>query len=264
MWGVLRREDMALNSMAFVASSAEAAQSAFTRLCQGYEHTAPDNADVIVALGGDGFMLYCLHQYMDLAVPIFGMNCGTIGFLMNAYRPDDLADRIASARQFELHPLRMKAITTTGTVEEALAFNEVTVVRHSGQSANIRVCVDGIERIPRFIGDGLIVATAAGSTAYNLSAHGPVIPLGLNVLALTPVSPFRPRRWKGALLPHTSEVSFENLDPQKRPLTATADFKEILDIFTVTVRDDTSTSVKVLFDPDHSLEERIAAEQFAY
>jgi NAD+ kinase len=158
----------------------------------------------------------------------------------------------------------MQAITAAGRVEEALAFNEVTVIRHTGQSANIRVVVDRVERIAKFVGDGMIVATAAGSTAYNLSAHGPIVPLGASVLALTPVSPFRPRRWRGALLPHTTEVVFENLDPQKRPLTATADFKEIFDVVSVTVREDRSTTVTLLFDPENSLEERIAAEQFAF
>jgi NAD+ kinase len=250
--------------IACVRAESERAESAYNELVRCYDLVRPEESDVIVALGGDGFMLRALHAYLPLGRPMFGMNCGTVGFLMNAYRPEALLERIEAAESFKLHPLIMQAITAAGRAEEALAFNEVTVIRHTGQSANIRVVVDRVERIAKFVGDGMIVATAAGSTAYNLSAHGPIVPLGASVLALTPVSPFRPRRWRGALLPHTTEVVFENLDPQKRPLTATADFKEIVDVASVTVREDRSTTVTLLFDPDHSLEERIAAEQFAF
>lgn len=250
--------------IACVRSESDRAEAAYNELVRCYDLVRPEESDVIVALGGDGFMLHALHAYLPLGRPMFGMNCGTVGFLMNAYRPEALLERIEAAEAFQLHPLIMQAITTAGRVEEVLAFNEVTVIRHTGQSANIRVVVDRVERIAKFVGDGMIVATAAGSTAYNLSAHGPIVPLGASVLALTPVSPFRPRRWRGALLPHTTEVVFENLDPQKRPLTATADFKEIFDVVSVTVREDRSTTVTLLFDPDHSLEERIAAEQFAF
>jgi NAD+ kinase len=190
------------------------------------------------------------------------MNCGTIGFLMNDYSTEQLAQRILSADSFVLHPIAMKATTAEGKTEEALAFNEVAVIRASGQSANIRVTVDGVERLENYIGDGLIVSTAAGSTAYNLSAHGPIIPLGSNLLALTPVSPFRPRRWKGALLPHTCAISMDNLDPDKRPLVTSADFRDILDVVSVTIREDQSHSVQMLFDKDHSLAERIIREQF--
>jgi NAD+ kinase len=190
------------------------------------------------------------------------MNRGTIGFLLNEYRPDGLLDRVASATRIAVHPLAVSATGSDGSIVHGLAFNEVSVIRHTAQSANIRVSIDGVERLGAFVGDGLIVATAAGSTAYNLSAHGPIIPLGSDMLALTPVSTFRPRRWKGALLPHTAEVVLENLDPVKRPLAATADFRELFHVESVTINEDRSTVVELLFDPGRSLEERIIAEQF--
>ena len=249
--------------IACVHSGSEIAVEHYRELEEHYQFVAPEESDVIVALGGDGLMLHALHNHMDLAKPIYGMNCGTVGFLMNDYRAGSLPERIVSAELHELHPIAMKATTVDGVTEEALAFNEVALFRGSGQSANIRISVDGVDRIEKFMGDGLIVATSAGSTAYNLSAHGPIIPLGSNLLALTPVSPFRPRRWKGALLPHTSVIEMENLDPEKRPLTATADFMEIHNVKTTTVSEDPAHSVKVLFDKDHSLEERIIREQFA-
>lgn len=218
---------------------------------------------MIVALGGDGLLLRTLHAHLHLGRPTFGMNCGTVGFLMNDYRPDGLAERIAAANEIAIHPLAMSATTVAGESRRLLAFNEVTVTRHSGQSANLEITVDGVERLAHFAGDGVIVATAAGSTAYNLSAHGPIVPIGSSLLALTPVSPFRPRRWRGALLPQTAEIVLRNLDPDKRPLAATADFEEISDVVSVSVREDQSKPVRLLFDPDHSLEERIIAEQFA-
>ena len=216
-----------------------------------------------MALGGDGLLLRTLHAHLELQRPTFGMNCGTVGFLMNEYRPGALADRIAAANEIRIHPLVMSATTATGDVERHLAFNEVTVTRLSGQSANLEISVDGVERLSHFAGDGVIVATAAGSTAYNLSAHGPIVPIGSSLLALTPVSPFRPRRWRGALLPHTAEIVLRNLDPDKRPVAATADFEELSQVVSVAIREDQSQSVRLLFDPDHSLEERIIAEQFA-
>lgn len=218
---------------------------------------------MIVALGGDGLLLRTLHAHLHLGRPTFGMNCGTVGFLMNDYRPDGLAERIAAANEIAIHPLAMSATTVAGESRRLLAFNEVTVTRHSGQSANLEITVDGVERLAHFAGDGVIVATAAGSTAYNLSAHGPIVPIGSSLLALTPVSPFRPRRWRGALLPQTAEIVLRNLDPDKRPLAATADFEEISDVVSVSVREDRAKPVRLLFDPDHSLEERIIAEQFA-
>jgi len=248
--------------IACVHSGSAVAEEHFSELSTVYTFVPPKESDVILALGGDGLMLHALHSYMHLNKPIYGMNCGTIGFLMNDFSTEQLAERILSAESFVLHPVSMKATTTEGKEEEALAFNEVAVIRASGQSANIRVSVDDVERLEKYIGDGLIVSTAAGSTAYNLSAHGPIIPLGSNLLALTPVSPFRPRRWKGALLPHTCAITMVNLDPEKRPLVTTADFRDILNVVSVTIREDQSHSVQTLFDKDHSLEERIIREQF--
>jgi len=249
--------------IACVPSATERAQASHAELAASHAFVPPEESDAILALGGDGHMLHVLHRYLPLGRPIFGMNCGTVGFLTNTYRPGDLLERFEAATAFELHPLSLKATTADGVVAEAKAFNEVTLVRHTGQSANVRVSVDGLERIAKFVGDGLIVSTPAGSTAYNLSAHGPIIPLGSNLLALTPVSPFRPRRWKGALLPDTAAIDLENLDPGKRPLSATADVKEIFDVVSLSVRVETSAAVTLLFDPGHSLQDRIAAEQFS-
>jgi len=248
--------------IACVHSGSTLATEHYNELSAAYSFVSPKDSDVVLALGGDGLMLHALHSYMHLNKPIYGMNCGTVGFLMNEFGVEKLAERIVSANSFVLHPIAMKAMTTEGKVEEALAFNEVAIIRASGQSANIRVSIDDVERLEKYIGDGLIVSTAAGSTAYNLSAHGPIIPLGSNLLALTPVSPFRPRRWKGALLPHTSAITMVNLDPEKRPLVTTADFRDIFNVVSVTVREDQSHSVQMLFDKDHSLEERIIREQF--
>jgi NAD+ kinase len=185
-----------------------------------------------------------------------------VGFLLNQFKAEGLVERIAAATRIAVHPLAMRAVTTAGQVMNALAFNEVAVTRDSAPSVNIRVSIDAVERLGNFVGDGLIVATAAGSTAYNLSAHGPILPLGSGLLAVTPVSPFRPRRWRGALLPQSAEIVLENLDPVKRPVAATADFRELVQIESVSIRQDLSAAVQLLFDPDHSLEERIIAEQF--
>jgi NAD+ kinase len=248
--------------IACVASSSGRARAAQAELAARYDLVDPGDCDVIVALGGDGLLLHTIHEHLQLARPIFGMNRGTVGFLMNQYRPDGLPERVAAATPITVHPLRMAATHADGSLSQALAFNEVAVTRSSGHSANIRLTIDGVERMAGFVGDGLIVATAAGSTAYNLSAHGPIIPLGSNLLAVTPVSPFRPRRWKGALVPHTAEIVLENLDAAKRPLATTADFHELFNVVSVTIREDPSTTVQLLFDADHSLEERIIAEQF--
>lgn len=249
--------------IACVHSGSDIAMEHYRELSDAYTFVSPKDSDVILALGGDGLMLHALHSYMRLDKPIYGMNCGTIGFLMNEYGKENLAERILTADSFVLHPIAMKAVTTEGKEEEALAFNEVALIRGSGQSANIRVSVDGVQRLEKYVGDGLIVSTAAGSTAYNLSAHGPIIPLGSDLLALTPVSPFRPRRWRGALLPHTAVITMENLDPEKRPLVTTADFRDIFNVVSVTVREDQAHRVQMLFDKDHSLEERIIREQFS-
>jgi NAD+ kinase len=248
--------------IACVASSSAPARAAQADLAARYELVDARDCDIIVALGGDGLLLHTIHEHLPLGRPIFGMNRGTVGFLMNQYRPDGLVERIVAATPITVHPLRMEAAYTDGHRTHALAFNEVAVTRLSAHSANLRLSIDGVERMAKFVGDGLIVATAAGSTAYNLSAHGPIIPLGSNLLAVTPVSPFRPRRWRGALVPHTAEIVVENLDADKRPLAATADFHELFHVVSVTIREDTSTAVQLLFDAGHSLEERIITEQF--
>jgi NAD+ kinase len=231
-------------------------------MSQVIEFCEPDRADVIVALGGDGFMLRTLHAYLLLDKPIYGMKCGTVGFLMNDFDPTGLEARIEAARKVTLCPLAMQADLRDGSRADAVAFNEVSVIRSSVQSANVRISVDGIERLANFVGDGLIVSTAAGSTAYNLSAHGPILPIGCGLHALTPVSPFRPRNWKGALLPHASEILIENLDPEKRPLGTSADFAEWTHTVRVRVRQEPSRRAILLFDSDHSLEERVIREQF--
>lgn len=250
--------------IACVHSDSEKAKESYQELASRYDFVLPEQCDVIVALEGDGLMLHAIHNYLPLGKPIFGMNCGTVGFLMNHYRPDALPSRLKAAKEICLFPLTMTAKMEDGSIETGLAFNEVSVTRHSGQSANMRLTIDGIERLPKFVGDGLIVSTAAGSTAYNLSAHGPIIPLGSSLIALTPVSPFRPRRWRGALLPHTARLTFENLDPGKRQLAAAADFREIFGVLSIAISEDEQNSVTLLFDPDHCLEERIIAEQFAF
>jgi len=218
----------------------------------------------LVALGGDGFLLHMLHTYMDAGLPIYGMNRGTVGFLMNAFAVEDLPERIAAAQQDMLYPLRMKTRTATGDEEEATAFNEVSLIRYSAQSANIEVKVNGRVGIENLMCDGLLVSTAAGSTAYYFSAGGPIIPIGANVLALTPVSAFRPRKWPGALIPNTAVLEFKNLDSKKRPLGAAADGYEVTDVAWVQVTEDREYPVNVLFDPGHSLKDRIFSEQFAY
>jgi NAD+ kinase len=253
---------MSRPAIAFVASSADAAQRALADLSQNYDTVAPEKADVIVALGGDGFMLETLHKYMGLGIPIFGMHRGTVGFLMNAFEPDGLLERIANATPVELTPLRMKVETTDGRHVEAVAINEVSLLRETRQTAHICVRIDGVVRIDELMADGVLVATPAGSTAYNLSAHGPVVPLSSQVLCLTPISAFRPRRWRGALLPHGAEVVFDVQDPQKRPVSAVADYTEVRDVSRVIIREDSNMKIKLLFDPEHNLEERILKEQF--
>ncbi|MEZ5670459.1 MAG: NAD kinase [Alphaproteobacteria bacterium] len=248
--------------LAFVAADNDEAQQALIRLRGQYEHVPADTADVVVALGGDGFMLETLHRFLPHAVPIFGMNRGSVGFLMNAYGEDDLPQRIADAEMVVLHPLKMIAQTIDGNEQFALAINEVSLLRETRQAAKLRIEVDGIVRLDELICDGALVSTPAGSTAYNLSAHGPIIPLGAEILALTPISAFRPRRWRGALLPCTAVVSFEVKEAQKRPVSAVADFTEIRDVRRVTVSEDRSIALSLLFDADQNLRERILKEQF--
>jgi len=223
----------------------------------------PSTADVIVALGGDGFMLHTLRQFVGVGKPIYGMNRGTVGFLMNEFVTDELTDRIASADQLTLHPLRMRATCQDGSVEEALAINEVSLFRETRQAATIDIRIDGVARLNGLVCDGVLLATPAGSTAYNLSAHGPIVPLGAEVLALTPISAFRPRRWRGALLPRSARVEFDVRDASKRPVSAVADSTEVRDVRHVEIVEDRNATATILFDPEHNLEERILKEQFA-
>ncbi|MEZ5464575.1 MAG: NAD kinase [Lysobacteraceae bacterium] len=249
--------------LAFVASRSDEAQQARNRLLEAHDDCAPEDADVIVSLGGDGFMLHTLHRYGELGRPVYGMKLGTVGFLMNQYRPESLSQRIAAAHPATLHPLRMSAISESGNRAEALAYNEVSLLRQTKQTARIRVSLNGSVRLPELVADGVMVSTPAGSTAYNLSAHGPILPLDSATLALTPISPFRPRRWRGAILRAATEVTLEVLDPDKRPVSATADSTEIRDVVEVRIREDDGHAVTLLFDPEHNLEERILSEQFA-
>lgn len=253
---------MTLSKIAFVAADTEAAQAALRRLLDRYPHVPPEEAELIVALGGDGFMLETLHRWLDRKVPIYGMNRGTVGFLMNAFREHGLVDRLRRAEPVVLHPLRMKARLADGSSVEALAINEVSLFRETRQAAKIRIRIDGKVRLEELICDGVLVASPAGSTAYNLSAHGPIVPLGAGILALTPISAFRPRRWRGALLPFHARVSFEILEVAKRPVSAVADYTEARDVVEVEVREDRDVTMTLLFDPEHNLEERILAEQF--
>jgi NAD+ kinase len=253
-----------MERIACLASRSPLALAGFETLKSRYNLVPLDEAEVILALGGDGFLLDVLHEQMERGLPIYGMNRGTVGFLMNEFGEDDLLERIEAAEEDVLYPLQMIARTTDGREHEAIAFNEVSIIRYSGQTANIRLDIDGRIRMEKLICDGVLVSTPAGSTAYNFSAGGPIIPIGAQVLALTPVSPFRPRRWHGALLPHTAEIEFTNLDPQKRPLGASADRFEVSNAVWVKVREERSKPVRVLFDPGHSLEDRIFNEQFAY
>ncbi len=251
-----------LHRLCFVAAPTELARAAASRLTARYGGWPEESADAVIPLGGDGFMLEILHRHLGRGRPVYGMNCGSVGFLMNAYDEDALPERLARAQTAELYPLRMHAVTSTGTVEEAVALNEVALLRQLRQAAKIRVSIDGRVRLPELICDGVLLSTPAGSTAYNLSAHGPIVPLSANLLPLTPISAFRPRRWRGALLPSSAEVLFEVLEADKRPVAAGADFTEVRDVISVAVSEDRSTSACVLFDPDQGLSERIIVEQF--
>jgi len=253
-----------VHDIAFVASSSLPAQQARSRLALRYGDRDIGEAAAIVCLGGDGFLLETLHLLLDsgATTPVYGMNCGSVGFLMNSFDEDDLPGRLGRAQAATLHPLRMHVVTRAGAVEEGLAFNEVSLLRQVRQAAKIRITVDGRVRLAELACDGVLVSTPAGSTAYNLSAHGPIVPLSANLLPLTPISAFRPRRWRGALLPSTAEVLFEVLEPEKRPVAAVADFTEVRDVASVAVSEDRSVATSILFDPDQVLAERIIAEQF--
>jgi NAD+ kinase len=250
--------------IAFTASRRPEAQEALQRLTNKYGHCEENEAEVVVALGGDGSMLNAMRRHFDDHKPVYGMNRGTVGFLMNDFSEDDLYDRINKAAKATLVPLRMTATDVHGERFERLAINEVSLFRETAQSAKLRIRVDGQERMSELTCDGIMVATPAGSTAYNLSAHGPILPIGANLLALTPVSAFRPRRWRGALLRHDAKVEFEIVEPNRRPVSAAADNQEVRDIATVSVVEDRSRPLTMLFDPGHALDERILREQFAF
>lgn len=248
--------------IAFRAAPTQEAHRALAALRHRYGTVEPAEADVIVPLGGDGFMLETLHAHLDLGRPIYGMNLGTVGFLLNAYAADGLEERIAAATPVQLYPLRMRACLPDGETVEAIGINEVSIYRETRQAARLAIAIDGVTRLPELVCDGVLVATPAGSTAYNLSAHGPIIPLGANLLALTPISPFRPRRWRGALLPSHSRFRIDTLETDKRPVSAVADFTEVRDVARVEIWEDRSLAFHLLFDPEHNLEERILKEQF--
>jgi NAD+ kinase len=252
-----------IERLSFTASDRPEAAAACARLAELYGDYPDSEADAVVALGGDGFMLETLHLHLDDDIPIFGMNFGSVGFLMNDYGEDDLVERINAARAAIIHPLSMTAETARGRIEQALAINEVSLLRETRQTAKLRIVVDGYVRMEELFCDGALVSTPAGSTAYNLSAHGPIIPLGGQVLALTPISAFRPRRWRGALLPHTAEVCFEVLEPDKRPVSAVADNYEVRDVVRVEIREVRERSLVMLFDAGRTFEERVLDEQFS-
>ena len=249
--------------IAFAASDRPEAQAARDRLAERYGSIEPSQAEVIVALGGDGFMLETLHANLDRRPPVFGMNRGSVGFLMNDYEEDGLPERLVSAERAVIHPLQMDARTESGSVHSGLAINEVSLLRQTRQSAKLRITVDERVRLEELSCDGCMVATAAGSTAYNLSAHGPIIPLDARALALTPISAFRPRRWRGALLPHEARVCFDVLEADKRPVSATADSFEVRRVVRVEVKERRDIALTMLFDASRSFEERVLAEQFA-
>jgi NAD+ kinase len=252
---------MRFSKPSFAASSAPEAQAALKELSKLYGN-AKGEADVIVALGGDGLMLQTLHKTFKRALPIFGMNCGSVGFLMNDYSPRNLLERLDLTEAQAIHPLRMRAKTVGGKSQTALAFNEVSMLRETRQAAKLRISIDGRVRIDELICDGILLSTPAGSTAYNLSVNGPILPIDAALLALTPISAFRPRRWRGALLSRASKIVFEILEADKRPVSAVADHTEVREVAEVAVAEDPSVSVTILFDPDRSLQERILAEQF--
>lgn len=248
--------------LAFRANRTPIAEAAQSALVERYGSEPEGTADVIIALGGDGFMLETLHGTMHLDTPVYGMNCGTIGFLMNEYSADDLLERVAAAQEEIVHPLAMRATRRNGSVHEALAINEVSLLREGPQAAKLRITVDGKVRMDELVCDGALVCTPAGSTAYNYSAHGPILPIGSDVLGLTAMAAFRPRRWRGALLPNTAVVRFDVVDADKRPVMADADGKSVRDVLTVEIRSEPKVRHRLLFDPGHGLEERLIREQF--
>jgi len=250
--------------IAFVASPTPEARAACEALEKRYGNNAPQMADVIVALGGDGLMLQTLHNFMNSGKPIYGMHRGTIGFLMNEFAVENLPERLAAAQRTVIHPLLMCAHDDKGATQRHHAINEVSLFRQTAQAAHLRILIDGEERLSELIADGLLVATPAGSTAYNLSVQGPIIPINASLMALTPISPFRPRRWRGALLPDKAKVTIEVLEADKRPVAAVADHDEVRSVRAVDITMDHAISLNMLFDPGHSLDDRILREQFGF
>lgn len=250
--------------IALMASRTEEAQSALAELQARYGKVPLEQAEVIVALGGDGFMLRTLHRCMHLNLPVYGMKLGTVGFLMNHHHPDDLPIYLKRAQPTILHPLLMETISESGITTTSLAINEVSLLRQTKQAAHIRVSLNGVVKLEELMCDGIIVSTPAGSTAYNLSAHGPILPLGSQLLAMTPLSPFRPRRWRGAILRADTIVKLDILDHYKRPVSATADSNEVRDVVEVTIRESREQTMTLLFDPEHNLDDRILNEQFTF
>jgi len=250
--------------ISFIASQTPDAKTALKRLAKRYGNVTPEQADVIVALGGDGLMLQTLHRLMNSGKPIYGMHRGTVGFLMNDFREGDLKRRLAAAECTVIHPLLMRVRDAQNRVHEHYAINEVSLFRQTYQAARLRIVIDGKERLAELVADGMLIATPAGSTAYNLSAHGPIIPINAPLLALTPISPFRPRRWRGALLPDSARVTIEVLERDKRPVAAVAVHEEVRSVCSLDVSVDRFRSMHMLFDPGRSLAERILREQFGY
>lgn len=250
-------------NIAFLANGTEIAEEARRHLSSLHGDAAPEDADVIVALGGDGFMLQTLHGTQHLDTPVYGMNCGTVGFMMNEYAEPGLIERLQAAEEEVINPLRMRAMGVDGSVHEALAINEVALLRAGSQAAKLRISVDGKVRLEELVCDGALVATPAGSTAYNYSAHGPILPIGSDVLALTAMAAFRPRRWRGALLPSNATVRFDVLQPSKRPVMADADSRSACNVVSVEISSEPNVAHRILFDPGHGLEERLTREQFA-
>lgn len=258
-----READVSMSTkIAFTASHADVAQTARAALITRYGNAEIEKADVIVALGGDGFMLRTLHDTQNLEAPVYGMNRGTIGFLMNAYSESDLPERLAAAEVAVLNPLSMTATCSDGSVTRGLAINEVSILRSGPQAAKLKITIDGRLRMAELVCDGALVSTPAGSTAYNYSAHGPILPIGSDVLALTAMSAFRPRRWRGALLPKTAAVRIDVLEADKRPVMAEADAQSVMDVRVVEIRSEPAVAHRILFDPGHGLEERLINEQF--
>ncbi|MEM8687250.1 MAG: NAD kinase [Pseudomonadota bacterium] len=255
---------MSSGKIAFIASEADEAQSALAEFSDRFDHVHAEEADIVVAFGGDGFMLQAMHRFVSSGKAIYGMNRGSVGFLMNEFDQSSLQERLARAEVTEVHPLRMKAVDASGSHHEALAFNEVSLLRQTYQAAKLRLAIDERTRLEELICDGILLSTPAGSTAYNLSAHGPILPVNSPLLALTPISAFRPRRWRGAILPCAARVTIEILESGKRPVSVVADHDEFRNVHMVHIAEEPSQTVRLMFDEGHSLEERVISEQFRY